>query len=115
MIVVDENIDNYIISRIAASNYQVFSIKDHQPGISDKEVIELTKSENSLLISEDKDFGELVFAHNIQGCSVILIRYEKGDIENIISNILKVLEFHFGKSDNYFYTITKNKIRTRKI
>lgn len=95
--------------------YEVFSIRKHHPGISDRKVIELVKRKKGILVTEDKDFGELVFSHNIKDCSVILLRYSKSDFEQIKRNLLKVLEIYYNNPGHYFITITKNKTRIRNI
>jgi hypothetical protein len=63
------------------------------------------------LITGDKDFGELVFSHNLKGCSALLLRDEKPDLSHIIESIFRVLEKASGYSENQFYTITPKKIR----
>lgn len=50
--------------------YQVEWIKDIQVGMDDLEVIALAKQKGSVLITEDKDFGEWVFAHQISGLTI---------------------------------------------
>ena len=115
MIVFDENVDQALIDRLNAENYKVFSVKAHQPGISDRQVIEIAKSKKGIVITEDKDFGELVFSHNIRDCSVILLRYDKPAYEQIEKNVITVLKDHYDKPEHFFITITKKKIRIRKI
>ncbi len=116
MIIIDENVDQILVDKLLASkNYKIISIKESKRGISDREVIELAKSKKGLIITEDKDFGELVFSHNIKDCSVIFLRYDKIDYGQIEKNILKVLDNYYNNPCHYFITITKNKIRVRKI
>lgn len=115
MIIIDENVDQILIGRLTDKNYKIISIKEYKRGISDREVIELAKLEKGLIITEDKDFGELVFSHGIKDCSVIFLRYNKMDFDLIENNILKVLEEYYENPGHYFITITKRKIRIRKI
>ena len=115
MIIIDENVDQILIDRLASKNYKIISIKDYKRGISDKEVIKLAISKKALIITEDKDFGELVFSHNIKDCSVIFLRYDKMDYGKIEKNILKILENYYENPEHFFITITKSKIRIRKL
>ncbi len=109
MIILDENVDQAIIDRLVEEKFETFSIREHQPGITDKQVINIAKSKRGFIITEDKDFGELVFSHNIKDCSVILLRYNKIDYDNISENLLKVLTDYYDKPGHYFMTITKKK------
>ncbi len=65
MLIADENINSSLILKLRGFGYEVISIKQNYKGISDKEVIDLAKEKNGILITEDKDFGKWVFAHNI--------------------------------------------------
>ena len=115
MIIIDENVDKVIIDRLDKEFYEIISIKEHYRGISDRKVIEIAKSKKGLIITEDKDFGELVFSYNIRDCSIIFLRYNKPDYHQIEKNILKVVEEYYENPGRFFITITKKKIRIRKI
>ena len=115
MIIFDENVDQRIIDQIDKCRYEIISIKNVNPGISDREVIKFAKSKKGLIITEDKDFGELIFSYNIKECSVIFLRYNKIDLNKIEKNISKVLENFYQKPEHFFITITSDKIRIRKI
>lgn len=115
MIIFDENVDQCIIDRIKAQGFDVFSIRELNPGVSDREVIQLAKTKKGIIVTEDKDFGELVFSHNLKYCSVILLRYKQSDYEHVVKNIIKIVEHLSTQSDHRFFTVSKGKIRTRKM
>lgn len=115
MIIIDENVDHEILAQLKSSTYEIFSIQEQSFGITDREIIELAKEKKGIILTEDKDFGELVFAHKISNCSVIFLRYNYPDCDKIIKNIFKVLEIYYDKGEHFFITITATKIRIRKI
>jgi len=115
MIIVDENVDQRLIEKLTDQTSGVISIRDSNPGISDQEVIKLARSKKGIVITEDKDFVELIFSYNLRGCSVILLRYEKTDLIQIGKNIFKALHYFENNPGHYFITITIEKIRVRKI
>jgi predicted nuclease of predicted toxin-antitoxin system len=57
----DENLDRQIVERLRQDGYTVWYIPEMEPGISDDEVLDLANQEGALLLTSDKDFGELVF------------------------------------------------------
>ena len=61
MIIADENVDQWLIDELLKAEFDVISIRNEHPGISDNQVIQLAISQKAVLITEDKDFGELVF------------------------------------------------------
>jgi predicted nuclease of predicted toxin-antitoxin system len=45
--------------------------------ITDEQVIELALKMDFILLTEDKNFGEWVFAHHIKDSSVLFLRYSR--------------------------------------
>ena len=115
MIIADENIDANMVSTLRSHGIEVFSIAENHRGVSDAEVIQLSKNPPKIILTEDKDFGEWVYAHNENEISVLLLRYKTQESEIIISLLLKLIETRgkdlFGK----FTTITSQKIRIRSL
>lgn len=114
MILADENINFKIIKAIREKNIDVLSIRENYSGISDSEVINLAVSTSRILLTEDKDFGEWVFAHN-EKISVVFLRYEHKDILKIITSILLIFKNDINNLIGKFVTVTPNKIRIRQI
>jgi predicted nuclease of predicted toxin-antitoxin system len=115
MIIIDENVDQLLIDLLDTRGFDIYLIREHNPGITDREVIEIAKSKEGLIITEDKDFGELVFSYNIKNCSVILLRYDKDDYAEIANNLKKALSDFYDKPVHFFITITRKKIRIKKL
>lgn len=67
-LVADENCDFSIVLELRAAGYDVVSITERMPGADDQTVIDFARSERRLLITEDKDFGQLVpIRHSASG------------------------------------------------
>ncbi|MEQ9425529.1 MAG: DUF5615 family PIN-like protein [Cyclobacteriaceae bacterium] len=115
MIVADENIDEILVDRLRKSGHSVISIKQDYIGFSDIEVVELIRKLKAVLITEDKDFGELVFAHDIRDISVILLRFDDKDSDAVEHNLNQVLQRHLPEKGHCFITVTPNRIRVSKI
>ena len=115
MILADENIDPLFISAIREIPIDIFSIAEHYRGIEDHEVIALSRNPQRIILTEDKDFGDWVFAHHVTGVSVILLRYEYWErtkmVKEVTSLVKEQRENLFGK----FTTITPKKTRSRLI
>lgn len=115
MIIADENLHGKIIQSISDNDFLVYPIAKLMHGITDKQVLEKADQLSGIVITEDKDFGELVFAYNLKFVSIIFLRYNKSDLDKIIQNVLKVLgEINFSDSHK-FVTITSNKIRIKSL
>jgi len=71
----DESCDACMIRVLRADGHDVLAISEHQRGASDATVLKLAADTSRLLVTEDKDFGQLVFASCHGHGGVILLRY----------------------------------------
>jgi predicted nuclease of predicted toxin-antitoxin system len=74
-LVADENCDFSVVVDLRLAGHDVVAICEHMSGSDDETVIEFARIERRLLVTEDKDFGQLVFATAKESSGVILIRY----------------------------------------
>jgi len=114
MILADENIHGFIVRELKDAGFQVALVVEISSGIKDEQVIDLAVRNNYLLLTEDKDFGEWVFAHHVKGLSVLFLRYhfsEYREIAHALVGLLRSYEFQRP----FFATITKDKIRVRNL
>jgi predicted nuclease of predicted toxin-antitoxin system len=75
----------------------------------------LALQEKAVLITEDKDFGQLVFAHKIARLTVVFLRYKKIEVEVVRKLLLQVIEEFASREGNYFATIARGKIRVTEL
>jgi len=115
MIIFDENVEQYWIRLIKNLGIEFISIRENHQGITDLEVIEIVKKFHGLLVTEDKDFGELVFAHSIKDVSLMFLRYDQPNYSQIEEHLINTMHKYLKGEISGFITITKNKIRIRKI
>ncbi|MBI4549099.1 MAG: DUF5615 family PIN-like protein [Ignavibacteriae bacterium] len=72
--VADEGVENYIVERLRSDGHRVLYVAEQQSGISDDEILALAQRERAVLITADKDFGELVFRLRRASHGVMLLR-----------------------------------------
>jgi len=113
-IVADECVNFNIIRKLRDNGFEVYSILESNSGSSDEKVIAIAKEKKAILLTEDSDFGEWVFAHKIKDISVVFLRYSSSDLaffSQTIINIFSRKEALYGK----FIVLTHKKIRIREI
>ncbi|MEL7533431.1 MAG: DUF5615 family PIN-like protein, partial [Bacteroidota bacterium] len=74
--VADEGVDAPIVKSLRTNGHDVFYIAESERGITDDEVLDIANKGSRILITRDKDFGELVFRMNRLHSGVILLRLE---------------------------------------
>lgn len=70
----DENVDMQVVRRLREDGHEVLYIAEMEPGIPDEKVLAIANERGALLLTADKDFGELVFRLRRISGGVILAR-----------------------------------------
>ena len=70
----DESVDLPIVERLRQEGHQVTYVTEVGPGVPDDEVLSLANQEAALLLTADKDFGEIVFRQRLHTHGVVLVR-----------------------------------------
>ena len=71
----DESCDFAIVRALRAAGHGVKAVAEVALGARDDAVLELASRERCVLLTDDKDFGQLVFAAGASTYGVILVRY----------------------------------------
>ncbi len=111
MIIADENLHQQFVNDLLADGFAVQSVRAIQVGMDDRDIAKWVLERNCLLITEDKDFGELIFAHKIQRITIVFLRYKKEELTTIRETLRKIIAEYYPKEGNFFITITGKKVR----
>jgi len=114
-IIADENCHAGIIAHLRSLGFAVLSVRESFPGISDQKVLDLTIQNNALLVTEDSDFGELVFSHHNPAVGVVFLRYAPEEWKETSAALAKVLSSRAQEFRGKFVVLAKNKLRIRDI
>ncbi|WP_394333825.1 hypothetical protein [Spirosoma endophyticum] len=77
--------------------------------------MESSRNPPRIILTEDKDFGEWVFAHNVKDISVLFLRYYFKETEAMRHVLIKLLTERLTELAGCFTTLTIQKIRIRRI
>jgi predicted nuclease of predicted toxin-antitoxin system len=71
----DESCAGPVIKALCESGHDVTAVAEIARGATDEQVLERALNEKRVLITEDRDFGELVYARGRSAAGVILVRF----------------------------------------
>jgi predicted nuclease of predicted toxin-antitoxin system len=108
---VDECTGPAVAKWLRSSHHEVFSVYDEVRGLDDESIIEKANRENYVLVTNDKDFGELVFRKRKQHKGVVLLRLEDERSTNKIAVLHRVLESYSDKLSDNFIIVTEKTVR----
>ena len=73
--VADESCARPVIQALREAGHDVVAIAEIAKGATDDQVLERALKEKRVLITEDRDFGELIYARGRSSAGVILVRF----------------------------------------
>lgn len=112
-VLADEGVDRPIVVRLRQSGYRVWYVAEMEPGVSDDVVLDLANREGAILLTADKDFGELVCRQGRMMKGVILIRLAGISPARKAEIVASALVVHGGEMERAFTVITPGAIRIR--
>lgn len=111
----DECIWRDVVVTIRATGVEIEWVPDLSPSIADEDVLELSRSRNLILVTEDGDFGDLVFRRGARTYGIVRVRLSRFEgtradvVVTVASRILELGDRLIGK----FTTIEPNRTRQR--
>jgi len=73
-LVADEGVDRPVVDRLRRDGHAVVYVAELSPSVTDEEVLQQANARSAVLLTADKDFGELVFRQGLVHSGVILLR-----------------------------------------
>ena len=92
----------------------VLYIAELAPGIADDVILAQANASQALLVTLDKDFGELVYRQSLVHAGVILLRLAGLLPETKASLVAQVLQLRGREMVHAFSVITPGTVRIRK-
>jgi predicted nuclease of predicted toxin-antitoxin system len=112
--VADENIDRQIVERLRQEGHLIWYVAEMDPGISDQDVLNLANHEHAILLTADKDFGELVYRQRLINPGVILLRLSGLLPTAKAELVLKEIAAHMKEIRGSFVVLSHRTIRIRQ-
>ena len=111
----DESVDRHVVVVLREAGYDVSFICEDHPGVEDAMVLELAHQDLRVLLTEDKDFGELVFRAGQSTHGVMLIRLSDLPPRKAAALVLEVVEGHGSQLPGRFAALNSKALRIREL
>lgn len=111
---VDIGVSKNVEQWLSTNGYDITTIRELNPRMPDEEILALAATENRMVITMDKDFGELVYHSGLAHAGVLLLRLEDATGAEKVSVIESILSEHADKLLNNFCVFQDGKLRIRK-
>jgi len=105
--------DFRLITYLVERGHDVATVaSDYPQTLKDPEVVGIALQERRILITNDRDFGELIFRQRLSHAGIIYFRLERTDLDTKIQGLERVLSDH-GHQLSEFIVVTERGIRVR--
>lgn len=111
----DEGLESVVVERLRSDGHQVAWVAELAPSLPDHEVLQLASESGAVLLTADKDFGELVFRRGLGHAGVVLVRLEGLPNAYKAEIVSEVLQKHGDNMIGAFSVISTDSVRIRNI
>jgi predicted nuclease of predicted toxin-antitoxin system len=94
ILLADESVDRPIVERLRQDGHDTTYVAELSPSINDDQVLQEANTRSALLLTEDKDFGELVYRLGRVHGGIVLIRLAGLPAPAKADTVAKVLQDH---------------------
>ncbi len=107
----DESCDLGVVRALRTKGHDVLAVAEIFPRADDSEVIRLGLEQKRILLTEDKDFGQLVHAHGQRTLGVIFLRYPSSARQQIAKDVVRLVSQRAEGLAGSWVVVQPGKIR----
>ena len=107
----DVNVEKPLVDYLLKQGYDIKWIPDYDCEMPDEDLLQLANYEKRIFVTNDKDFGDLIFLQKKLSVGTILFRLRGQKSQEKIKLMKKLLMGYRDKILNHYIVITKAKIR----
>jgi predicted nuclease of predicted toxin-antitoxin system len=108
---VDECTGPAVARWLRGRGFEVFSVYEEARGLSDEAVLQKALSEDWILLTNDKDFGNMVFREQRSHRGVVFLRLEDERAVAKIETLRRLLDEYGDRLGGRFVVVTERQVR----
>jgi predicted nuclease of predicted toxin-antitoxin system len=111
----DECCAEGLVNALRADGHDVLYVLEAMRGATDDVILERAYSENRILLTDDKDFGELVYRLGRPARGVVLLRFDVIDRDQKVPCLLDLITRAGHRLPGAFVVLEVEKVRIRPL
>lgn len=111
----DECCDALLVDGLRSDGHEVLYVKETDPGATDDTVLQLAVDQQRVLLTEDKDFGELVVRLQLPAYGIVLLRIDPADSGAKLARLRHLLLHHAQRLPGSFVVLGEKRARFRSL
>lgn len=115
MILVDENVPNSMVVALREAGFGVELMEHVDAGAVDELVLAYAVERGLIVLTQDTDFGDLVYKHGLPHAGVVLVRLRGMDVPEKSRRVVEVFRDGGAELGGAFTVISNSGVRTRRV
>src|SRR5574337_2233363 len=111
----DENVPRLVVERLRSAGFDVKSIGGRDAGASDSEVLSIAVDEGRVVITEDRDFGEMIVRQRARVSGVLLLELDRLSNMAEADRVTSVVSANDERFSGHLVVIEPGRIRVRPL
>ena len=111
----DECCDTEMVASLRIEGHEVLYVLEEEPGLQDEVVLQRAYVERRILLTEDKDFGELVYRLRKPAAGIVLIRIAVKLRQSKWPRLKKLIDNYADRLPGNFVVLNIDKFRFRPL
>ncbi|HSN77691.1 MAG TPA: DUF5615 family PIN-like protein [Anaerolineae bacterium] len=111
----DECCDASLVVALRTDGHDVLFAVEDLRGSSDEDILRQAFAEDRILLTEDKDFGELVFRLRQPAHGIVLLRFGIHERHNKVPRMRYLLERQTNQLQGKFVVLESERVRLRPL
>lgn len=110
---VDVGVGRGVENFLRASGFDVKAVRDVDPRSEDTEILQMAVNENRMIITMDKDFGDLIYRSGRRHSGILLLRLEAATGVQKAEAVKKIIRNFKEEIKNKFCVFQEGRLRIK--
>jgi predicted nuclease of predicted toxin-antitoxin system len=111
----DENVPRSMVAWMRAEGHDVALASELSIGAPDIHWLDLAMTESRIIVSADKDFGELVYRDRLASHGIVLLRLDNLAVLLWLPRLQETWSIIEANPTGKFIVVTSNRVRVRPL
>jgi predicted nuclease of predicted toxin-antitoxin system len=107
----DESCDFAVVRALRNAGHDVLAVAEIAPAAADDSVLAMAIRQKRVLLTEDKDFGQWVYADKRSSAGVVLLRYPPQTRQRIADLVVRLVKRHGKQLAGCFVVVQPGRVR----
>lgn len=110
---VDVGVGKKVENWLKGNGFDVVSVRDIDSRAKDSQILRWAVDQQRMIITMDKDFGELVYNSGKNHAGILILRLEEADGDTKAAVIKTILTEYYDKIESHFCVFQDGQLRVR--